>query len=219
PIPVLASQMFLDLDFDQRSQVFVGRVWVDVEIIGLATSTPDGWAEGPFIIIPLEGLMATEFDTPVVQNLAFVTGDGAEEAVAASSTIAPHTVTTRENWLSSVRDSALIGGVERMMTIAVMAVALLAAVALLVTVLQGVRERGRALSMLRTQGMRNGYGWWLALTELAPLTVAAVIGGAGAGLAILVFLGGTLGLEILAGGIEPPPLEANPEFLMAVGAG
>jgi putative ABC transport system permease protein len=219
PIPVLASQEFIDIDFDGRSELYIGRTYIPVTIVGLATVTPDGWSEGPYVIVPLEALQAAESEIPVVPTMTFVTGVGAEEAVESASTIAPQDVTTRSAWLASVRESALIGGVERMMTLAVLAVGVLTAVALLVTVLQGVRARGRALSMLRIQGMGNGYGWWLALTELAPLTVAAVVGGAGAGLLILVLLGGTLGLEVLAGGIQAPPLVVNPEFLSLVGAG
>ncbi|PKQ25512.1 MAG: hypothetical protein CVT64_09935 [Actinobacteria bacterium HGW-Actinobacteria-4] len=219
PLPVLASQEFIDVDFGGRTEIFVGRTYIPVEIVGVATVVPDGWVSGPYVIAPLEGLLDNDFEIPLAPNLAFVTGDGAEEAVAASGSIAQQHVTTRSGWLSAARDSALIGGVERMMTIAVLAVGILAAVALLVTVLQGVRDRGRALSMFRTQGMGNGYGWWLALSELAPLTVAAVAGGTGAGLIILLLLGGTLGLEVLAGGIEPPALMANPEFLGAVAAG
>jgi putative ABC transport system permease protein len=118
-----------------------------------------------------------------------------------------------------MQDSALIGGVERAIGIAVLAVGLLAAVALLVTILRGVRERGRALSMLRTQGMGSGYGWWLALAELAPLTLAAVVGGAAGGIAIMWLLGDTLGLKLLSGGLAEPPLTPNWTFLAIVGGG
>ena len=219
PVPVLASQSLIDLDVHDRSEVYVGRTYVPVTILGLATVTPDGWAEGPYVIMPEVPLMATEFASPVSLNLAFVHGAGAADAVAAAPEIADSTVTTRAQWLSAVRDSALIGGVERAVTLAVIAVGILAAVGLLVTVLQGVRERGRALSMLRTQGMGAGYGWWLALAELGPLAVAAVVGGAGAGLLSMILLGATLGLEVLAGGIAPPELVADTTSLACVGGG
>lgn len=220
PVPVLVSQEIADVAVpEDRSEIYIGRTWVPIEVVGVATVTPDGWAEGPFVVAPLEALQEFEYETPWTTTLAFVGGEQAAAAVAADPTIPADAVTTREGWLAAVRDSALIGGVESLMTIAVATVGLLAAAALLVTVLHGVRERGRALAMLRTQGMGSGYGWWLALAELGPLTAAAVLGGAAAGLAILLLLGGALGLEVLAGGLAAPPLVASPTFIGAVVAG
>lgn len=220
PLPALASQQLIDEDVHTESSVYVGRVYVPFEIIGVAEITPDGWAVGPpYLMVPEEQLFATEFEDPVLHNIAFVSGDGAAAAVASDDGIDQSTVTTREAWLAGMRDSALIGGVERAIGIAVLAVGLLAAVALLVTILRGVRERGRALSMLRTQGMGSGYGWWLALAELGPLTLAAVVGGAVGGVAIMWLLGDTLGLKLLSGGLDDPQLTANWTFLGIVGGG
>ena len=219
-IPALASQSIIDVDVHDTSTVYVGRVYIPFTIIGTADVTPDGWTAGPpYLMMPLEQIMATEFEEPVLTNVALVSGDGAAKAVSQLADIDQSSVTTREAWLASMQDSALIGGVERAIFLAVMAVGLLAAVALLVTVLRGVRERGRALSMLRTQGMGTGYGWWLALSELAPLTLAAVVGGAVAGVAIMWLLADTLGLKLLSGGLTEPPLTANWTFLAIVGGG
>jgi len=220
PIPALASQDLIDVDVHADASAYVGRAYIPVAITGLAVITPDGWGnEGPYLLVPAEQLFASEFKEPVAMNIAFVSGPGAADAVAAEAGIDPTTVTTRDAWLASTKDSVLIGGVERAIAIAVVAVGVLAAVALLVTILRGVRERGRALSMLRTQGMGSGYGWWLALAELAPLTLAGVVGGAVAGLAIMWLLGETLGLKLLSGGLGEPPLTANWTFLAIVGGG
>jgi len=220
PIPAQASQEIIDEDVHTDSALYIGRTYVPFDIIGLAEITPDGWSDGPpYLLMPAEQLMASEFETPVTLTLAFVSGPGAAEAVAAETGIDPTTVTTRDGWLAAMQDSALIGGVERAIAIAVAAVGLLAAVALMVTILRGVRERGRALSMLRTQGMGSGYGWWLALAELAPLTLAAVLGGVVGGFAIMALLGSTLGLSLLSGGLTDPPLEIDWTFLAIVGGG
>lgn len=218
-MPVLASQEFIDIDVYGRSEVFVGRSYIPTEIIAPATVTPDGWASGPYVIAPLDAILSAELTDPVLPNIAFVNGPGAAEAVAALESVPADAVTTRAGWLAAVQDSALIGGVEFAMVLAVAAIAILAAVGLLVTVLRGVRERGRALSMLRTQGMGAGWGWWLAFTELAPPVVAAVLGGAGAGVLIVLLLGGSLGLEVLSGGITTPPIDVSWQFMAAVGAG
>jgi putative ABC transport system permease protein len=217
-LPALVTKEVALLAFDGTAAVFVGGEYESLTIIGDAITVPTGWASGPFIIVPREAMEARDLAGPLDPTLAFVAGDGAEEAVLAAG-VDPTTVSTREGWLAAVSDSALIGGVERMMAMSVIAVGFLAAVALLITVLEGVRQRGLALSMLRTQGMSSRYGWWLALTELAPLTIAAVIGGSAAGLAILAILGRTLGLEVLAGGVAAPPLVADRAFLLFVAIG
>jgi putative ABC transport system permease protein len=217
-IPALISPSLSELAFTDTREAFLGGHFLDFDIVGDAVTMPIGWAEGPFLVLPAEALLSLDLDSPVEYTLAFVSGEGAAEAVAATDVV-PSTVTTRDQWLDGVRDSALIGGVEKMMTMAVIAVALLAAVALLVTILEGVRQRGIALSLLRTQGMSSRYGWWLALTELAPLTIAAVIGGTGGGLAVLLLLGQTLGLDVLAGGVSEPPLVPDVPFLCAVALG
>lgn len=217
-VPTLASDELTELAFTSRNSVFLGRSYVGLEFLGPVTQAPEGWlTEGPYIVVAWEVLEQMPTDEPLALNTLLVGGPRAIDVVAESPVVDQSTVITRASWLGLMRDSALIGGVETMMTIAVLAVGVLAAVALLVTVLRGVRSRGQALVMLRTQGMRNRYGWWLALTELAPLTIAAVVGGALAGLAMVAVLGSTLGLEVLSGGIAAPTLDINPTFVAAVG--
>jgi putative ABC transport system permease protein len=80
-------------------------------------------------------------------------GEGAGEAVAALDGM-EDSVVTWDSWISDQRDSALVGGVERAMIFAVAAVALLAIVCLIATVIGGARARGRTLSMLRTLSAR-----------------------------------------------------------------
>lgn len=219
PVPVLASQEFIDINVYGRSELYLNRTYVPVEIVGVAKVTPDGWANGPWVIAPLQLLLDAELDTPLVTNIAFVNGEGASAAVEEFTSVEKDDVLERTVWLERVQGSALIGGVEFVMVLAVIAVGILAAIGLLVTVLRGVRERGRALSMLRTQGMGAGWGWWLALTELAPAVIAATIGGGLAGVLIVKLLGGSLGLEVLSGGTEVPALDFNWQFLGAVGVG
>src|SRR5690606_17243716 len=90
------------------------------------------------------------------------------------------------------------------------------AMALVATVLAWAPSRGVVLSMLRTLGLRSGYGWWLALSELVPVVLAALAGGVLAGTAILVLLGPALGLVTLAGGVGDPPLVIDLLFVLAV---
>jgi len=220
PLPALATQEVIDIAVHSDSRVYVGRTYLPFEITGIADIVPEGFTdEATYLIMPAEQLLGSEVQDPVAPNIAFVSGPGAAAAVAAEASIDQSTVITREDWMAAMQESALIGGVQRAIGIAVLAVGALAAVALLVTILRGVRERGRALSMLRTQGMGSGYGWWLSLAELAPLTIAAVVGGAGAGLSIMWLLGETLGLKLLSGGLTEPPLAPDWTFMAILGAG
>jgi putative ABC transport system permease protein len=106
-----------------------------------------------------------------------------------------------------------------MTQLVVAAVALLAALALVTTVASGGRSRSRSLSLLRTLGVPRRFGWVLALAELAPLVVAALLGGAAAGAGILVVVGPALGLRILAGGVGEPALHLDIWTVVSVIAG
>src|SRR5690606_37073381 len=105
---------------------------------------------------------------------------------------------------------------QTMLVYAVVTVALLVAMALVATVLAGAHARGVVLSMLRTLGLRSGYGWWLAVSELAPVVLAALAGGLAAGVVILMLLGPTLGLAVLTGGVADPPLVVDPVLVLAI---
>jgi len=219
PIPVLAPKDVSVLDFGEESELLINNLWAPITIVGEPTYSPAGWLEGEtFVYVSSEALMGLTTEIPVVANIWIVNGPGAADAVGALE-LDPEAVQSRDAWLENARGSALIGGVEEIFAWAVVAVGVFAAIAIVIAVLEGVRERGKALSMLRTQGMGPRYGWWLALSELTPLVVAAVVGGAAAGYAILRLLGQNLGLEVLSGGITVPPLVADPTFLGIVAGG
>lgn len=217
-IPALLSPQYRSLDFTDTREAFIGGSYHDFVIVGNATSVPIGWIDGPFLILRAEDLPIGDEDSSIGYNLTFVNGAGAGDAVLGLG-IDPSDFSTREEWLEGVRGSALIGGVSQVMLAGTVTVVILAGIGLFLTILGGVRQRGLALSMLRAQGLSARYGWWLALTELAPLTLAAIVGGAGAGVAILLLLGSTLGLDLLAGGVSMPPLSTDPAFLATVGIG
>ena len=79
PIPALASQEIIDVDVHADASVYVGRVYVPFDIIGVAARHA-GWLggrTGPYLIMPAEQLFATSFTEPVSMNIAFVSGPGA----------------------------------------------------------------------------------------------------------------------------------------------
>lgn len=202
----------------------VERRRVTLEIVGTTDHAPRGLAPGPFLYLPLQALFDDDGE-PVRASVAWVQGvaddaraggtgtAGAEAAVAeaaAALELPDGAVATRADWLAERRGDALVGGVERALLWGALAAVALAVVAMVATVLAGSRERGRALALLRTLGMRSGLGWWLVLVELAPVVVAAALAGAAAGATVVGLLGRALGLDVLAGGPGLPPVVVDP---------
>jgi putative ABC transport system permease protein len=139
----------------------------------------------------------------VPANTVLVNGPGAKSAVATLQAPAAD-IHSRAQWLAERRQLALVHGVDTTITLSTLATAVLAILALVVTLLSGARERGRSLALIRTLGLRAGLGWWLALAELGPVLLAALIGGICSAIAIVVLLEPAMGLRELSGGLGDP---------------
>ena len=189
---------------------------IPLRVVATVDGGPDGYLADPFVYADLDALGARMAKPPAADTLLVM---GAGAAGAARDVDGATEVITRVDWLDERRDQPLVQGVDRMTRLAVAAVALLAALALVTTVAAGGRSRSRSLSLLRTLGVPRGFGWVLALAELAPLVVAALVGGAAAGAGILIVVGPALGLRILAGGVTEPALHLDPVTIVAIIAG
>ncbi|GAB2449670.1 putative ABC transport system permease protein [Conyzicola lurida] len=214
-VPVLVDEALATrIDVDDTVMVFDDQR-VPVVVVGTFEGGPDGYLTGPFVYVGIDALGAVLPDAVQADTL-LVMGEGAADA---ARSVDGAEVLTRTGWLAERRAQPLVQGVERMTWLAVGAVALLAALALLTTVAAGGRSRSRSLSLLRTLGVQRGFGWILALAELTPLVVAALVGGAAAGVGIVVAVGPALGLGILAGGVSAPPLRIDVLTVVLVIAG
>ena len=186
--------------------MYYGPKYVPVRVVGVTEVAPTGYLRGPFAYIDIDAI--TPFmPEDYAPNTFLVAGEGTDAAV---QSLPAESVLTRTDWVTDRRGLALVSGVESAMVFAILAVALLAIVALVATVVSGARARGRALSMLRTLGMSPRLGWWLALAELAPLVLAAALGGIAAGITVVVTLAPSLGLNVLAGGTTIPAASFTP---------
>ena len=217
PLPVVLGPSLDGRAPDEGLAMFFGPSLVELDAVGGTEHAPGGWLEGPFAYVGLDAV-AGRLDVPVEGDTVLVVGPDADQAVADLG-VPPGDVVSRAQWLDARRDLALLAGVEQLMVLAVLAVLALAVVALVATVLSGARERGRALSMLRTLGMHPRLGWWLALAELAPVVLAAVVGGVAAGVAIVVLLAPALGLDVLSGGLGQPAPSISPTVLAGLAGG
>ena len=217
PLPVLVEErLFRQLD-DGPVALTVGgetRELIDVEVVGVFDGPADGYERGPFVYIDRAAL-ASRVSFSMDANTLLVIGPGADMAVAGLD----GDISKRADWLSDRQHQALVAGVNAVMLVSTGAVALLALIGLVASVLAGARSRRRSLSLLRTLGLSARLGWWLALSELAPLVLAALLGGIAAGVAVILALGPSFGLETLAGGVSPPMLAISPWVIAGVAAG
>ena len=215
PLPIVVDRATAERLLGYDIAMYFGPSYIPLTVVGTSDVAPDGYVDGPFAFVNLERLNALlPEERPANQFL--LVGSGAAAAADRFSDQA----LTRTGWIEDRRSLALVAGVERSMVFAVVAVSLLAVIALVATVVGGARARGRALSMLRTLGMRPRLGWWLALAELGPLIVAAVLGGIAAGLVATVTLAPAIGLDVLTGGLGIPTTSLSPVvFAALIGAG
>lgn len=213
-VPVLVDATVAKRLASKDVAISVNDLDIPVRVVGTAASGPDGYLDGPFMYIDLATL-AKRLAQPLTADTVLVMGPGAGHALDAAD-IPGMKVTTRGAWLTSWNGKAMVAGVQNVLSLSVAALGILAVLALLATVLAGAAERARSLSLLRTLGIPAGLGWWLALSELAPLMIAALLGGAAAGLGMVVFLGPSLGLGVLAGGLYVPQTALSWWFIGAV---
>jgi putative ABC transport system permease protein len=218
PLPVVIDAQLANHLVTKNIAMYYGPTKIDMRIIGVTNVEPTGYVQGPFFYVDLaslgQRLPHTTASDPTLStpNTVLITGPGATHA-AASLGVVKANIQSRADWLQTRRHLALVEGTQQTMLLATVAVALLAMIALVATALAGARDRGRALSLLRTLGMRAGLGWWLALAELLPVVVASLIGGIVAGVGMLVLLEPSLGLRVLAGGASDPPTVISPALI------
>jgi putative ABC transport system permease protein len=216
PVPILIDPSLARKLSDDVKLTIAGetRETIEAEVVGTFDSGAGAYARGPFIYIDREALLA-QIDFTVDTNLLLVMGPGAEAATHDLG----GAVFDRQQWLVERQTQALVSGVTVVMLASTGAVALLAFIGLLANVLASSAARRRSLSLLRTLGVSSRMGWWLALSELAPTVIAALIGGVVAGVAVILVLGATFGLETLAGGVDAPALSIAPWVIAAVAVG
>jgi len=213
PLPVVVNS---ELKKRLAGGDFVLRIEQDrvpIEVVGVEDHGPSGYLGGNFIYVDRAALnerldLEASLEEGERVTSILVVGPGAEGAADALADDS-HEVLTRSTWLAEQRGLALVGGVTTTMTLASGAVALLALLAMVASVIASGRERSRSFALLRTLGVTRGVGWWLALSELAPVLLASLLGGILAGVGSVLVLGPALGLAVLTGGVGDPALQIS----------
>lgn len=217
PLPAVVDSELASQLVSTKLVVHVGDSDIPLKLVGVVDAAPDGYLDGPYLYVDLQALSA-RMPEPLTANSLLAMGPGAPRA-AATLDVARSDIHTRVDWLKERRHFALVTGVGDVMLLSVGAVALLAVMALVASVIAGTRSRVRALSLLRTLGVGRGATRWLALADVAPVVLAAVVGGIIAGIGTVMALGPSLGLDVLAGGLDTPTLRISPAVIAAVVGG
>jgi putative ABC transport system permease protein len=197
--------------------MYYGHTFVPIRVVGTVNDVQAGYLGAPFVYVNRAGLAARIGHT-VTTSAILIDGPGAADA-AHGLARDPNDIHSRAQWLATLRGHAEVGGVATAITLSLIAAAILAALALVVTVIGGARERGRSLSLVRTLGLPAAAGNWLALAELAPVVVAALIGGIAAGIGMVALLEPVIGLVALTGGLGNPPPTFSLPIVVALAAG
>lgn len=209
-LPILVDPVLAERLNDDELVMIFGTEKVDVRVVGTYDDTPDGYINGPFFFADFDALN-DRLDDRVAATSILAIGPGAGDALA---TLDRGEVETRAVWISERTGLALVSGVEQLMILATVIIALFALVALIASVLTGSRDRARSLALLRTLGLRARLGWWLVFAEVGPIVLASLLGGIAAGIAIVTVLGPVLGLGSLAGGISQPAASLSPLVIL-----
>jgi len=213
--PALASPSLSSAVALVQPSVLTNSGRVDLRVVGTAADDPHVTVTST---VPVAGRLLVDratFDAAqgaqTDPTTILVDGPRAEAAARALGldTRTGVTVTARDTWLTTWQDSPLNRNLVVLLLATAAALAGYAALALVLLVAATARERGRSLSALRTLGLDGRTGSALTFAELAPVAVAAMVGGTVIGILVTWLTTGALGLQLAAGGYGPPALRVG----------
>lgn len=182
--------------FDQ--QVWTTDSYVPLEVRG--TTSLVGTDGRPVVVVDRTALDAV-LESDATADRTWLLGEGAAAASAdlGVATLPGVTVLSRDHWLETWNESPLTTGLRTLLLVAQVTLALLAVVALVLTVVATARDRQRTLHVLRTLGLDAGTARRLSAGEILPLAVTALVAGSAIGLVVPWLLTTSLGLTALTG--------------------
>ncbi|HLV59658.1 MAG TPA: FtsX-like permease family protein [Natronosporangium sp.] len=127
------------------------------------------------------------------------------------------TVTSLAGVRDDIEHTGFHHGLTRLFVLGTVGAAVGGVLGMLLALVVPARSRGRELSLLRTMGLSTRQAPRLLLTELLPVSAAAIATGAAAGLALPLVLSGALHLGEFTGGAAYRPAVA-PVTVVAMAA-
>ncbi|MFC1443392.1 FtsX-like permease family protein [Streptacidiphilus sp. N1-10] len=213
PIPVLVSADVAGTMGRAPMTVQDDSGSFQIVVAGVLDSVLMGKA--PFVVASAQALAArTQVSAHADDVLTlYVTGpvDGPalRAAVARSSGSTVTTVDLHSEALAALHGDRQSDGAATLYLATIAAGALLAVLAVLLSLLQAAPGRAALLVRLRTMGMTPRQGYRLILVEALPQVVAAVLAGTGLGLAAVPLLGPSVDLAALVGADVDAGLQAT----------
>ncbi|MDL9977835.1 FtsX-like permease family protein [Microbacterium sp. ASV49] len=200
----------------------VGTGDVDAIVVSATASLGAAAPNSAWILVDKKNL-PDGLDTPSLRG-ALVALDGAhqsgKDAATAGSAIAKVTgagVTMMDAaaQADAIREAPAVTGVESALMIATALGALLAVIALVLTLVMGARERIRLVGTLRTLGFDRRQTTGLVVWEVAPILATGLVGGVIAGIVLPFAVLAPLDLSAFTGGAQPP-IPIDPLVITAV---
>jgi hypothetical protein len=137
---------------------------------------------------------------------------GVRAAAAAAMQVA--SVTSRTQLLSALVRAPAQLVAERLYLMGVWVAVLLSVLATLFGLTESGRRRTHLVERLTALGMPGRQSRALALTDLLPVLLVAVIGSAASGILLAAIIGPVLDLTVFAGSAGPVPVRPGPGMLL-----
>jgi len=210
PVPVLASPSAaqgLGSAVSQLTSLYsMGPI--SVRVAGELTSTPAQPGGGPFLVMPLRVLPGA--DGHPVPNLVLITGsaiDDAQLAAVAGTVIPGGKITFRSAVLAALTSSPLQHGAVAIVRLTIAAAAGFGLFILILALALGSADRELLSARLTVMGHERTTG--LAMAEVMPALLAAVMAGAACALALPRLIGSALDLSGFSGSSVPVQLQPD----------
>jgi putative ABC transport system permease protein len=214
-VPILVSAALAARTAPAGATLNVGGITLPVRMAGTIGATPAVTGGGLFVVFP--AWTAASYPSIAGPNTMLVTGSGinlrgVRAAAAAAMQVA--SVTSRTQLLSALVRAPAQLVAERLYLMGVWVAVLLSVLATLFGLTESGRRRTHLVERLTALGMPGRQSRALALTDLLPVLLVAVIGSAASGILLAAIIGPVLDLTVFAGSAGPVPVRPGPGMLL-----
>jgi putative ABC transport system permease protein len=198
---------------------FAGTL-LTLRLAATTTATPGLPGGGPFIILPSWAEPRLKAGAP--PNIDLVIGsrlDAGDLARVLRRALPASEVSYRRAALAAQTGAPLVRGADVAFDLGVAAAVALSVAAILLGLLLSGRDRTRVAAWLAALGMTRRQARRLAMLDVLPLALIAVVGGELAGLALGPIIAPALNLSAFTGSGAALPVRPDPAALIAPAAG
>jgi putative ABC transport system permease protein len=220
PVPVLASPgLAAQLGHGPVTVLLNATRLVTVRVAGQAADMSAVFAANDGYLVLTRQAAAALGAAP---TLLLVTGQSLNEP-ALRAAVARHdagaTIVFRSQLLTRLAAAPLRQGAYLALALGAAAAACCCLLVLLLSLLLSASARQRALARMTTMGLSGAQARLLSVVELLPQLLAVLAGGLACALVLVPATGPALSLTVITGSASSVPVQIEPLWLVAVGAG